>query len=202
MAELQAFPLVTKAGATGSVFRRARFLDRAQENRVRLDDGREFDVPSAALEVQPDGSFLLNDAYGTPEEALVAEPAGFGPRGRRAVDESAAMDEGLRADDRMVFDSQAADSEMKMDEPLYTEQASVERVAVNRIVDAYPQVREEGDTTVVPVVEEVLIIQKRLMLKEEVRITRKRVQLREPRRLMADGAEVQGLGSTAADSRQ
>jgi hypothetical protein len=201
MAELQAFPLVTKAGATGSVFRRARFLDRAQENRVRLDDGREFDVPSGALEVQPDGSFLLNDDYRRSEEPSMTERAGIEYRERVDTGEPGAIEEDMGADDRRAVETQTDGSEMNMDEPLYTEQASVERIAVNRIVDAYPQVREEGETTIVPVVEEVLVVQKRLMLKEEVRITRKRVQMREPRRLMVEDADVRGIGSAAADLR-
>jgi stress response protein YsnF len=37
-----------------------------------------------------------------------------------------------------------------------------------------PMVRHEGETTIVPIVEEVLHIERRLFLKEEVRITRKK----------------------------
>jgi stress response protein YsnF len=48
----------------------------------------------------------------------------------------------------------------------------VHRVAVDRFVDAIPQVRTEGDVVIVPVVEEVLIVEKRLVLKEEVHIRR------------------------------
>ncbi len=50
----------------------------------------------------------------------------------------------------------------------------VERVAVNQRIDTAPAPRQEGDTLVVPVVEEVLVTEKRLMLREEVRITRRR----------------------------
>ncbi len=50
----------------------------------------------------------------------------------------------------------------------------VERVAVNQQIDTAPAPRQEGDTLVVPVVEEVLVTEKRLMLREEVRITRRR----------------------------
>ena len=32
--------------------------------------------------------------------------------------------------------------------------------------------REEGDTTIIPVIEEVLVVEKRLFLKEEIRIRR------------------------------
>jgi stress response protein YsnF len=48
----------------------------------------------------------------------------------------------------------------------------VNRVAVDRFVDAIPQVRTEGDVVIVPVVEEVLVVEKRLVLKEELHIRR------------------------------
>ncbi len=49
---------------------------------------------------------------------------------------------------------------------------AVTRVPIDRYVDAAPAVRTEGDVTIVPVIEEVLVIEKRLLLKEEVHITR------------------------------
>ena len=40
--------------------------------------------------------------------------------------------------------------------------------------------RQEGDTLIVPVLEEVLVVEKRLLLKEEVRITRTRTEVHSP----------------------
>lgn len=48
----------------------------------------------------------------------------------------------------------------------------IERVAIGRQVDRVPPMREEGDMIIVPVVEEILVVEKRLMLVEEVRIHR------------------------------
>lgn len=49
----------------------------------------------------------------------------------------------------------------------------VERVPIDQEVDAVPQVRTEGDITIIPVLEEVLVVEKRLVLKEEIRLTRR-----------------------------
>ena len=46
----------------------------------------------------------------------------------------------------------------------------VERIPINRIVDTAPVIRREGDTVIYPVVEETLVVEKRLLLKEEIRI--------------------------------
>jgi len=55
---------------------------------------------------------------------------------------------------------------------LDTAQVSVTRVPVNRIVDRIPVPRTEADLTIVPVLEEVLVVEKRLLLKEEIHIRR------------------------------
>ena len=76
---------------------------------------------------------------------------------------------------------------------LYQEDVKVEHVPIGREVDAAPPIREEGDTIIIPIVEEIMVVEKRLVLREEVRITRTRsveafeqpVQLRT---MVADGA--------------
>ena len=82
------------------------------------------------------------------------------------------------------------------------ERVEVTRVPVNKEVDAAPSVRTEGDVTIVPVLEEVLVVEKRLILKEELHIrrevTRENVEvpvtLRKQRavieRLTADGLSI------------
>lgn len=54
------------------------------------------------------------------------------------------------------------------------EQVVVERVAIGRVVDAVPPVRQDGDVTIMPVVEEKVVMVRRLILKEEVHLRRVR----------------------------
>ena len=68
--------------------------------------------------------------------------------------------------------------EQVIDEMLANERVDVQRVAIGRRVETAPSVREEGDTTIIPVVEEVLVVERRLMLKEEIRLTRVRTHER------------------------
>ena len=58
--------------------------------------------------------------------------------------------------------------------PLTRERVEVERVAIGREIDAIPPRRQEGDTTIVPVVEEVVVVQRKLVLKEELHLRRVR----------------------------
>jgi len=90
---------------------------------------------------------------------------------------------------------------------LQTETVEVERVPVDREVDAPPQVRTEGDTLIVPVVEEIMVVEKRLVLKEELRIRRVTTQeeVEVPVTLRRQRAEVEradGEGAPAEPTAQ
>jgi stress response protein YsnF len=50
------------------------------------------------------------------------------------------------------------------------ETVEVTRVPVDRVVDHAPEVRTENGVTIVPILEEVLVVEKRLVLKEELHI--------------------------------
>jgi stress response protein YsnF len=58
-------------------------------------------------------------------------------------------------------------------ETLHSETVEVTRVPIDREVTEAPAVRTEGDVTIVPVLEEVLVVEKRLVLKEELHLRRK-----------------------------
>ncbi len=53
-----------------------------------------------------------------------------------------------------------------VDEDLAIEQVVVTRVPIGRVVEAVPPIREENGVTIVPVVEEELVLVRRLILKE------------------------------------
>jgi stress response protein YsnF len=57
-------------------------------------------------------------------------------------------------------------------ETLKTERVQTTRVEIGKEIETVPLVRTEGDTTIIPVVEEVLVVEKRLVLKEEIHVRR------------------------------
>ena len=79
-----------------------------------------------------------------------------------------------------------------VDEPLSREEVSIERVALNQIVSnaSPPQVRYEGDTMIVPVLEEVFVVEKRLLLKEEIRVRRTVHEVHAPQRVVVRSEKV------------
>lgn len=58
--------------------------------------------------------------------------------------------------------------------PLVQEGYRVERVPLNKVVDAPPQIRHEGDSMIIPVLREVLVVQKRYEIVEEVHLIKEK----------------------------
>nr|WP_298413009.1 DUF2382 domain-containing protein [uncultured Halomonas sp.] len=81
-----------------------------------------------------------------------------------------------------------------IDEPLFTEEVSVERIPIEALIEEtaeLPTPRYEGETMIIPVLEEVLIMQKRTMLKEELHVTRVRREVHcEPQHVVLRAEEV------------
>ncbi len=67
------------------------------------------------------------------------------------------------------------EAEEAVREPVSRDELVVERVSVGRPLDAPLEPRVEGDWLVIPIMEEVLVVQKRLMLTEEIRIRKRQL---------------------------
>ena len=70
---------------------------------------------------------------------------------------------------------QVSEDRQVVDLPSSREEITVERVARNQYVETPPSVRYEGDTMIIPVLQEVLVTQKKILLVEEVYVTKHRV---------------------------
>ena len=88
-----------------------------------------------------------------------------------------------------------------VDQPVLAEEVVVERVPVNRVVETAPQPRQEGDTLVFPVLEEVMVVERRLVLKEEVRITKRVKETHNPQTVTLRSEDVK-IERIPADSKQ
>jgi uncharacterized protein (TIGR02271 family) len=86
-----------------------------------------------------------------------------------------------------------------VDVPLFREEINVERVPVNQYLDAPVQVRQEGDVMIIPVVQEQIFYQKRLLLVEELRVTKKVIEEHKPQPVTLLKEEVE-ITRTATDN--
>jgi len=71
-----------------------------------------------------------------------------------------------------------------VDIPTICEQVHVERTAINKLLeDVVPEVREEDEVLIIPLIEEVPGVENQLMLREEVRISKRRFHTVTPRKI-------------------
>lgn len=91
---------------------------------------------------------------------------------------------------RLFVNKTVFEEEETVDVSLVSEVLRVDRVPVNQYVDTPPAVRYEGDTTIFPVLKEVLVTEKRLLLVEEVHITKQQTTANDTQRVMLRREEV------------
>ncbi len=91
---------------------------------------------------------------------------------------------------KVLISKQVAENVQVVDEPLLHEEVSVERVAINQFVETTPEIRQEGDITIIPVVQEQLVIQKKLFLVEELRVKKQVFETHQPQNITLRKEEV------------
>jgi uncharacterized protein (TIGR02271 family) len=76
------------------------------------------------------------------------------------------------------------------------DEVEIERIALNEFVQTPPPpLRYEGDTIIIPVLQEVTVTEKRLLLIEEVRITKRKVESKESQEVVLRKEEIKGQRS-------
>ncbi len=108
-------------------------------------------------------------------------------------DESVTVDKQRVERSRVRVTTRVSEHEALVRESLEHEEATVTRVPIDREIDAHPGIRQEGDVTVIPLVEEVLVVERRLMLREELHIrkSRRTVEVEQPVTLRSEEAVVE-----------
>ena len=95
------------------------------------------------------------------------------------VEERVRVDKEVVETGRVHIRKTVREQSQDVEVPLKSEELEVRRIEVGRIVDDPknpPRPRQEGDTYIVPVLEEVAVVEKRLVLREELHIRRKEHQ--------------------------
>jgi uncharacterized protein (TIGR02271 family) len=86
-----------------------------------------------------------------------------------------------------------------VDQPLFSEEVEIERIAINRPLAESVSSRYEGETLIIPLVEEVLVVQKRLVLREEIHIRKLRKEVHEPQEVHLRTEQVEVVRKPASD---
>jgi len=183
---LQGAAVIREDGVMGEVVAAATTATGAEVAVIAFADGARVAVSPQMLEAQADGVYRLLLAAaqlapnGATAERITAE--------RITAERITAEDEvviPVIVEEIAVSRQQVARGVVRVhkrtethtatvDAPLTSEEVTVERVPVNALIEgAAPQMREEDGVTIIPVLEEVLVIEKRLLLREEVHLRKR-----------------------------
>jgi stress response protein YsnF len=135
---------------------------------IELMTGEHLRIPFDVLEHHDDGGYTTSARWSEyPQEySDGASIPVIEERVKVAVRPAPAEHVRVR---RRVVTEQAA-----VEVPLTTERIEVDHVPINRFVDHVPQTRQDGDTLIIPVVEEVVEIRLRVREELHVRVIRER----------------------------
>ena len=147
---------------------------------IELADGGRVVVPAASLVVQPDGSLRFPHSLRELDRQSGVIAVEDEPITIPVIAESLRLTRRLRETGRIQIHKQVVERQETVDPPLLQETAEVLRVAVGRRVDGPLPIRHEGDTMIIPVLEEVLVVEKRWVLREELHVRVRRSEHHEP----------------------
>jgi uncharacterized protein (TIGR02271 family) len=141
-------------------------------------------------------SLIKGEKMANPAESVKAEAQQTPPEDNAAVvipviQEQITFDKKIVETGKVRISKRISQHEELIDVPLLREQVNVERVPINQVVDAPPQVRHEGDTMIIPVVEEQVFYQKRLVLVEELRVRKQIIEEHKPQQITLMKEEVE-----------
>jgi stress response protein YsnF len=100
------------------------------------------------------------------------------------IEEELALEKRIVRTGRVRIVRRVEETEQEVELDLSSERVAVETVEIGRFVDEPQPERREGDVWIVPVTEEVLVVEKRLWLARELRITTERDERRERHRVL------------------
>jgi len=154
---------------------------------VRFEHGQTAYVSTDLLEKRADGNYYLPltvdqlKSTTTQTEKLIVIPV---------MEEEISVSKQERLRGRIRVTKKVHEEERVVDLPTIEEEIQVNRVARDMIVDQPVDIRREGDTTIIPVMEEVLVVEKRYRLKEEIHITKQRKETHRSEQHMLQKEEV------------
>ncbi|MGI4750336.1 MAG: YsnF/AvaK domain-containing protein [Janthinobacterium lividum] len=99
-----------------------------------------------------------------------------------ATQKIALIEERLQIDVRQVetgtvqIHKKVISEEVTQQVPVVSEEIIIEHKPINQYIENLPTVRVEGDTTIISVVKEVLVVEKRLLLVEEIHLTKTKIE--------------------------
>jgi uncharacterized protein (TIGR02271 family) len=161
---------------------------------VNLSDGQHLIVPVNRLEKVNENNYHLpvsfsafNNSTNTPPSVSTGEESLVVP----VIEQQLRVMKKQVETGRVRVTKNVHQHQEIVDQPLTQEEVNVQRITINQMIEGpLPEARQEGETMIIPLFEEVLVMEKRIFLKEELRITKRKFETRNPQHVTLRSEEV------------
>ena len=141
------------------------------ETEFCFPDGRVIRISTADL-LKADAQLSLNRAVSVGTEPSMVVPV---------LEERLEVNRKIVETGKVILEKHTHEYRKALNETLAVRTFEIEHVPMDQVVADVPPIRQEGNTTIYPVVEERLVLTKELVLREEVRVTRRDTEKRDSR---------------------
>jgi uncharacterized protein (TIGR02271 family) len=150
--------------------------------RIWLGEGEAIAVPFRTLQKREDGSYYV------PLSREELEGIDLSHENRTVlivpvIEEDVEIHKRKVTTGRVRLTRSVSEREEVIDEPAFRETVEIERVTMNKPLENPVDVRFEGDTMIIPVMEEQVVVEKRWVLREEIRVTKHRERTEGPQQV-------------------
>lgn len=159
-------------------------LVQGQPVTVRLDSGLRLSLAPDLVERGPDGGLVARVAFSDVAEGAAPGERAFDGETFQEIQERLSISRVLHEVDRARISVRTGTTQETITEPAWREAVEVRRVPVNEVVDHVEEVRHDGNETVVPVYEEIVVVERRLVLRERLHLTLHREETNVPQQVV------------------
>lgn len=144
---------------------------------IRLENGQQLILPAEMLVRRSDTIYdialTFEEIANLGRSTSTVAPANSQTISIPVIEEELDIQKRLVETGVVRINKSVAEREEIVEQTLRKENANIERIAIGRIVPEPSPSFYEDDTLVIPLYEEILVVEKRLLLREEIRITMK-----------------------------
>ena len=149
---------------------------------VRLDSGERLRLAPDLIGPAPDGGLVARVAFA--DATQVAASGTYSGETFQEIQERLSVSRVLREVERARVSVRTGTTEETITEDAWREAVEVRRVAVNEVVHEVEGVQTDGNETVIPIYEEIVVVERRLVLRERLHVTLRREETRIPQRVV------------------
>jgi uncharacterized protein (TIGR02271 family) len=192
MDDSRPIPVITKDGVRGTLVHGLPTDAATKDVLIQFETGQQVLVPVDLLAVQADGRYyyLALRLEQLEQQGSGSVQSADQPYVVPVIEEVLNVTRRQEEIGRVRVQKSVRERTEIVDEPLLHDEVTVTRVPINRVIERPLDVRQDGETLIVPVLKEVLVVEKRLVLVEEVHITRHTVETHQPEEVTLRREEV------------